>query len=61
MKQRVHSDSSCYFAGGTSIALLAGEHRESVDIDFLCTTRDGMRELRTMVTNNSIVGWVSAA
>jgi hypothetical protein len=25
-----------------------------VDIDFLCTTRDGMRELRTMVTNNSL-------
>ncbi|QAU23151.1 hypothetical protein EO087_03400 [Dyella sp. M7H15-1] len=45
---------SCYFAGGTAIALLAGEHRESVDIDFLCTTRDGMRQLRTTVTSNSL-------
>ncbi|MBD8871924.1 nucleotidyl transferase AbiEii/AbiGii toxin family protein [Rhodanobacter sp. DHB23] len=45
---------SCYFAGGTAIALLVGEHRESVDIDFLCATRDGMRALRETVTSHSL-------
>ncbi|RDS85923.1 hypothetical protein DWU99_01195 [Dyella psychrodurans] len=45
---------SCYFGGGTAIALLVGEHRESVDIDFLCTTQQGMRALRQTVTSNSL-------
>lgn len=48
------AERSCYFAGGTAIALLCGEHRESVDIDFLCTTRHGMRDLRATVDSTSL-------
>jgi hypothetical protein len=36
----------CYFGGGTAMALLFGEYRESVDIDFLVSDRQGYRELR---------------
>ena len=39
----------CYFAGGTAIALQLGEYRESVDIDFLCSDRDGYRLLRNAI------------
>lgn len=40
----------CYFAGGTAIALQLGEYRESIDIDFLCSDRDGYRLLRNAIT-----------
>lgn len=36
----------CWFGGGTAIALLLGEYRESVDIDFLVSDPSGYRELR---------------
>ncbi len=36
----------CYFGGGTAIALLCDEYRESVDIDFLVSDPSGYRELR---------------
>lgn len=38
--------SRCLFGGGTAIALRHGEYRESVDIDFLVSDRDGYRQLR---------------
>jgi hypothetical protein len=38
--------SACHFGGGTAIALLHGEYRESVDIDFLVSDREGYRALR---------------
>ena len=40
----------CLFGGGTCIALLYGEYRESVDIDFLVSDAAGYRELRQMLT-----------
>jgi hypothetical protein len=40
----------CWFGGGTAIALRYGEYRESVDIDFLTSSIDGYRELRTAIT-----------
>jgi hypothetical protein len=40
----------CFFAGGTAITLSLGEYRESVDIDFLCASREGYRLLRNTVT-----------
>lgn len=43
--------SKCYFGGGTAIALQLGEYRESVDIDFLCASTDGYRELRSRIAN----------
>lgn len=39
-------DAECYFGGGTAIVLNLGEYRESVDIDFLCASREGYRKLR---------------
>lgn len=39
----------CLFGGGTAIALAHGEYRESVDVDFICSSVDGYRELRNLV------------
>lgn len=45
----VLADAHCYFGGGTAIVLKLGEYRESVDIDFLCSDREGYRRLRSAV------------
>ena len=39
-------ENHCYFGGGTAIALLLGEYRESVDIDFLVSNLEGYRAMR---------------
>ncbi len=39
----------CLFGGGTAIALSRGEYRESVDIDFICSSIEGYRGLRERV------------
>lgn len=39
----------CYFGGGTAIALQLDEYRESVDVDFLCSDKDGYRLLRNAI------------
>jgi len=39
----------CLFGGGTAIALAHGEYRESVDIDLICSSVDGYREIRQQV------------
>lgn len=44
----------CFFGGGTRIALELGEYRESADIDFLCASRAGYRDLRTTVSDTSL-------
>ncbi|WP_406851176.1 nucleotidyl transferase AbiEii/AbiGii toxin family protein [Herbaspirillum huttiense] len=44
----------CYFGGGTAIVLMLGEYRESVDVDFLCSSQDGYRALRNTITNASL-------
>jgi hypothetical protein len=41
----------CYFGGGTAIALMFNEYRESVDIDFLVSDLTAYRRLRELVTN----------
>lgn len=46
----------CYFGGGTAITLALGEYRESRDIDFLCASQAGYRELRTRVFGNRLQG-----
>lgn len=43
----------CYFGGGTAIVLLLDEYRESVDVDFLCSSGEGYRLLRNTITNIS--------
>jgi hypothetical protein len=44
----------CYFGGGTRIVLDLGEYRESADVDLLCSSREGYRELRSTVKNDSL-------
>lgn len=44
----------CFFGGGTAIVLLLDEYRESVDIDFLCASKEGFRLLRETVQTNSL-------
>ena len=47
---QVLKDHECYFGGGTAIALMNGEYRESVDIDFLISDVDKYRSLRQLLT-----------
>ncbi len=42
------------FGGGTLIALMIDEYRESVDVDFLCPDTDSYRAVRSQVTNVSL-------
>jgi Nucleotidyl transferase AbiEii toxin, Type IV TA system len=55
----------CFFGGGTAIVLTHGEYRRSLDIDFLCSDREGYRALRSLVTTSkvmpSILGILSAS
>ena len=44
----------CFFGGGTRIVLELGEYRESRDMDFLCSDRDGYRLLRESVSGTSL-------
>ena len=46
----------CFFGGGTAIALAHGEFRESLDVDFVCASVDGYREVRNQV-NRSGMAW----
>lgn len=48
------SRTQCYFGGGTAIVLKLDEYRESVDVDFLCASHEGYRELRNTVSPNSL-------
>lgn len=45
--------SACLFGGGTAMALRFGEYRESVDVDFLVSDREGYRRLRQALTGLS--------
>ena len=44
----------CYFGGGTAIVLSLNEYRESVGVNFLCSSIDGYRALRNTITNTSL-------
>jgi hypothetical protein len=44
----------CYFGGGTRIVLELDEYRESADVDLLCSSRQGYRELRSTVSHISL-------
>ena len=45
---------ACFFGGGTCLALILGEYRESVDIDFLCAATQGYRAIRSTVSEGSL-------
>lgn len=53
------SRTQCYFGGDTAIVLKLNEYRESVDVDFLCASHEGYRELRNTVNQNSLGGLLS--
>lgn len=46
---QVLAQRSCWFGGGTAMALRYGEYRESLDIDFLVSDLAGYRELRQLL------------
>lgn len=48
------SHAKCFFGGGTRIVLELNEYRESADIDFLCSDRDGYRALRSTISHTSL-------
>jgi hypothetical protein len=48
------SSVDCFFGGGTRIVLELSEYRESMDVDFLCSSRDGYRRLRNTITQQSL-------
>lgn len=54
MDARFLARAGCFFGGGTQLAMALGEYRESRDIDFLCSSRGGVRALREEVTNRSL-------
>jgi hypothetical protein len=45
---------ACCFGGGTCLALVLDEYRESVDIDFLCAATEGYRAIRSTVSEGSL-------
>ena len=44
----------CYFGGGTQIVLANEEYRESRDVDFICSSREGFRSLRETVREDTL-------
>lgn len=55
------TQTQCYFAGGTAIALQLGEYRESVDVDFVCAFNEGYRTLRNTVTETGLGALLNTA
>ena len=49
MDAELLTQAKCYFGGGTAIVLQLGEYRESADIDFLCSDKQGYRVLRNAI------------
>lgn len=49
----VLESASCFFGGGTAIALTRGEFRESDDIDFVVSDISGYRELRSLLSGGN--------
>lgn len=50
----------CFFGGGTAVTLALGEYRESVDVDFLCASAEGYRQLRGAVFGGRLDGLTRA-
>jgi hypothetical protein len=51
----------CLFGGGTAITLTHGEYRESLDIDFVCSSVDGYREIRGLVNTGGMGSLMTGA
>ena len=55
------ADCECLFAGGTAISLLLDEYRLSDDIDFLCASTSGFRQLRERAFERGMAGLTNSA
>lgn len=54
LNAQVFAENQAYFGGGTLIALLYSEYRQSNDIDFICSVESsGYRKLRSLIFDNS--------
>lgn len=42
----------CYFGGGSALSMKMGEYRESIDLDFLCSSAEGYRLLRNAASGD---------
>jgi len=51
----------CLFGGGTAIALRHGEYRESIDIDFIVSYREGYRQLRQWLSQPEGINAIARA
>lgn len=49
-------EAGAWFAGGTAVSLRCGEFRVSRDVDFLCASMEGYRELRARVRGDGARG-----
>lgn len=56
MNRDLLQDTQCLFGGGTAIALQIDEFRLSTDIDFICSSHEGYRKLRSLVGQFSTTG-----
>ncbi|GAA3146677.1 hypothetical protein GCM10020255_024940 [Rhodococcus baikonurensis] len=52
LNSELFRDTSCYFGGGTAIALRFGEFRESIDVDFMVSSAAGYRTLRELIKSS---------
>jgi hypothetical protein len=52
----VLESASCFLGGGTAIALMRGEYRQSDDIDFVVSDISGYRELRSLLAGGTDLG-----
>jgi hypothetical protein len=54
LNYQVFQENNAYFGGGTLIALLYNEYRQSNDIDFICSVASsGYKNLRSFIFDNS--------
>jgi hypothetical protein len=56
MNSDLLQDTQCLFGGGTAIALQLNEFRLSTDIDFICSSHEGYRQLRGLIGQFSRTG-----
>lgn len=56
MNARLLDNAGCFFAGGTAIVMSLDEYRESVDIDFVVSSRAGYAAIRDAVATQGLAG-----
>lgn len=52
--------SEAFFGGGTAITLSLNEYRESIDVDFMCASKEGFAELRARTFDKGLPALLKA-